>query len=141
VHRCWRQWRQRGRGPTHQPPSSPWVRPSSNFWAFFSKGEHGADPTRIAAYIVSGVGFLGGGVILRQGMNVTGINTAAPIWCFAAVGTLSGAGYPIEATIGALLIVTVHLSLRPIARHIDRLPVADELETIYLLPFGVPGQE
>jgi uncharacterized membrane protein YhiD involved in acid resistance len=41
----------------------------------------------LGAYIVSGVGFLGGGGILRHGMNVTGINTAATIWCSAAVGT------------------------------------------------------
>jgi putative Mg2+ transporter-C (MgtC) family protein len=71
-------------------------------------------------------------VILRHGMNVTGINTAATIWCSAAVGTLSGAGYPLEAAIGALLIVIVHLALRPVARRIDRLPATDdEVATVY----------
>jgi putative Mg2+ transporter-C (MgtC) family protein len=80
---------------------------------------------------VSGVGFLGGGVILRQGTSVTGINTAATIWCSAAVGTLAGAGYPLAATTGALLVLTVHLALRPVARHIARLPAADETETVY----------
>ncbi len=99
--------------------------------AIFIEGERGADPTRIAAYIVSGVGFLGAGVILRHGLTVTGINTAATIWCSAAVGTLAGAGYPFEATLGAFLVVTVHLLLRPVARRIDHLPVADEVETVY----------
>ena len=80
---------------------------------------------------MSGVGFLGGGVILRQGTSVTGINTAATIWCSAAVGTLAGAGYPLAATIGAVFVLTVHLALRPVARHIARLPAADETETIY----------
>src|ERR1700722_11426866 len=45
-----------------------------------------ADPTRVAAQIVSGIGFLGAGVILRDGLNVRGLNTAATLWCSAAVG-------------------------------------------------------
>jgi putative Mg2+ transporter-C (MgtC) family protein len=49
-------------------------------------------PTRIASYIVSGLGFLGGGVILRDGLTVKGMNTAATLWCTGAVGTLAGAG-------------------------------------------------
>lgn len=125
-----RQWRQRGAGLRTNALVSLGAA-LFKLLAVFIEGEHGADPTRIAAYIVSGVGFLGGGVILRHGMNVTGINTAATIWCSAAVGTLSGAGYPLEAAIGALLIVIVHLALRPVARRIDRLPDADKVETIY----------
>lgn len=125
-----RQWRQRGAGLRTNALVALGAALFEGL-AVFIEGERGADPTRIAAYIVSGVGFLGGGVILRHGMNVTGINTAATIWCSAAVGTLSAAGYPVEAAIGALLIVTVHLALRPVARRIDRLPAADELETVY----------
>jgi putative Mg2+ transporter-C (MgtC) family protein len=125
-----RQWRQRGAGLR----TNALVALGASLFellAVLIQGEHGADPTRIAAYIVSGVGFLGGGVILRQGMTVTGINTAATIWCSAAVGTLAGAGYPLEAAIGAVLVVTVHLALRPVARRIARLPAADEVETVY----------
>jgi putative Mg2+ transporter-C (MgtC) family protein len=126
-----RQWRQRGAGLR----TNALVALGAALFELLGvliQGEHGADPTRIAAYIVSGVGFLGGGVILRHGMNVTGINTAATIWCSAAVGTLSAAGYPVEAAIGALLVVAVHLTLRPVARHISRLPAAeDEVETVY----------
>ena len=66
-------------------------------------GAHGVDPTRIAAYVVSGIGFLGAGVILRDGIHVRGINTAATIWCSAAVGVLAGAGYLPAAAIAAAL--------------------------------------
>lgn len=93
----------------------------------------GIDPTRIAAYVVSGVGFLGAGVILRDGVNVRGINTAATIWCSSAVGVLAGGGYVIDAAIGAGLIVSAHALLRPVARNIDRIPAGgqSEVETTY----------
>ena len=96
-------------------------------------GVHGVDPTRIAAHVVSGIGFLGAGVILRDGVSVRGINTAATIWCSAAVGVLAGAGYIIQAVIGAVLVVAAHLALRPVARRIDKLPAGaeTEVETLY----------
>ena len=56
---------------------------------------------RVAAYVVSGIGFLGGGVILKDGFNIRGLNTAATLWCTAAVGTLAGLGYPLLAAMGA----------------------------------------
>lgn len=56
------------------------------------------DPTRVTAQIVSGIGFLGAGVILRDGLNVRGLNTAASLWCSAAVGSLAGAGMYAVAT-------------------------------------------
>jgi putative Mg2+ transporter-C (MgtC) family protein len=63
------------------------------------------DPTRIAAQIVSGIGFLGAGAIIRQGLSVRGLTTAATLWLVAAIGMASGAGYydaAIIATLGAL---------------------------------------
>ena len=54
-------------------------------------------PLQIAAYVVSGVGFLGGGVILRQGFTVQGLNTAATLWCSAAVGCQAAAGHLLPA--------------------------------------------
>src|SRR6516165_475565 len=66
------------------------------------------NPTRIASYIVSGLGFLGGGVILRDGLNVKGLNTAASLWCSGAVGTLCGAGYAGHALLGTAAVVAVH---------------------------------
>jgi putative Mg2+ transporter-C (MgtC) family protein len=102
-------------------------------FAVLLAGEHGVDPSRIAAYVVSGIGFLGAGVILREGVTVRGINTAATIWCSAAVGVLAGAGYLPAAVIAAALVLLAHLALRPIARRIDRLPASTdtEAETAY----------
>jgi putative Mg2+ transporter-C (MgtC) family protein len=95
----------------------------------------GVDPTRIAAYVVSGIGFLGAGVILRDGVSVRGINTAATIWCSAAVGVLAGAGYIIQAVTGAVLVVAAHLLLRPVARRIDKMPTGSEIEVETLYRF------
>ncbi len=93
-----------------------------------------ASPTRIAAQGVSGWGFLGGGVILRGGLNVRGPNAAATLWCSGAVGTLAGAGFPLEALVGTLGVLSVHLGLRPITRWIDeRSQTTLEVETIYKL--------
>jgi len=64
------------------------------------------DPTRIAAQIVSGIGFLGAGAIIRQGLSVRGLTTAASLWLVAAIGMAAGAGYwdgALIATVGALL--------------------------------------
>jgi putative Mg2+ transporter-C (MgtC) family protein len=90
------------------------------------------DRTRIAAQVVSGIGFLGAGVILREGLNVRGMNTAATLWCSAAVGTLAGIGHPLEAALGSAAIVLVNFSLRPIVRWIDaRTRTAVAVETCY----------
>jgi putative Mg2+ transporter-C (MgtC) family protein len=65
-----------------------------------------ADPTRIAAQIVSGIGFLGAGAIIRQGLSVRGLTTAATLWLVAAIGMAAGAGYYSAAlitTAGALI--------------------------------------
>lgn len=84
-------------------------------------------PTRVASYVVSGVGFLGGGVILREGFNVRGLNTAATLWCSAAVGVLAAAGHLLFAAIATATIVGTHLLGRPLGRLIDRdHPVDDD---------------
>jgi putative Mg2+ transporter-C (MgtC) family protein len=91
-------------------------------------------PTRIASYVVSGLGFLGGGVILRDGLNVKGINTAATIWCSGAIGTLSGAGFASHALVGTVCILGVHLGLRPVVRWIEaRQKTATDVDTFYQL--------
>jgi putative Mg2+ transporter-C (MgtC) family protein len=93
-----------------------------------------ASPTRIASYIVSGLGFLGGGVILRDGLTVKGMNTAATLWCAGAVGTLAGAGFPLEAVVGTAAVLTVHLGLRPVVRWVDaRTKITMDVETYYRL--------
>jgi putative Mg2+ transporter-C (MgtC) family protein len=92
-------------------------------------------PTRIAAQIVSGIGFLGAGVIMREGYNIRGLNTAATLWCSAAVGTLAGSGFILQAAIGTAAIISTNLWLREIGRRIDSAPMdqSTEVETRYQL--------
>ena len=93
-----------------------------------------SSPTRVAAQVVSGIGFLGAGLIFREGLSVRGLNTAATLWCSAAIGVLAGAGYALYATIATGFVVFVNLLLRPIVNFINRQPLtATELEVAYLL--------
>lgn len=79
-----------------------------------------SSPTRIAAAVVSGVGFLGGGVILRDGFNVKGINTAATLWCSASIGVLCRAGFIFQAFIGMLVILCANIFLRKIKLNVNK---------------------
>ncbi|MCX7685883.1 MAG: MgtC/SapB family protein [Acetobacteraceae bacterium] len=83
-----------------------------------------ASPTRVAAQVVSGIGFLGAGVILREGLNIRGLNTAATLWCSAAIGVVCGAGALLLAAGIAALVLAANLGLRPLVRLIDRQPQA-----------------
>ena len=78
----------------------------------------GFDPTRIAAQVVTGIGFLGAGCIIQQAAHITGLTTAATIWVVAAIGLVAGAGFPILATISALLVVATLAVLEPIERRL-----------------------
>lgn len=71
-----------------------------------------SDPTRIAAQVVSGIGFLGAGVILKDGANIRGLNTAATLWCNAAIGVLCAFGLLTEAIVGTIFILLSNLLLR-----------------------------
>jgi putative Mg2+ transporter-C (MgtC) family protein len=73
------------------------------------------DPTRIAAQIVTGIGFLGAGAIIRQGLSVRGLTTAATLWLVAAIGMAVGAGYWVGAIVAALGAVLVLGPLRGVA--------------------------
>jgi putative Mg2+ transporter-C (MgtC) family protein len=72
------------------------------------------DVTRITAQVVMGVGFLGAGVIFREGPNVHGLNSAATLWCSAAIGCIAASGYFIEALVCTLLVAIVNTVLEPI---------------------------
>ena len=78
------------------------------------------DSFRIAGQIVSGIGFLGAGVILRNGLNITGLNTAATLWCSAAIGTLAGYGMYGSAITGAVAVIAANICLRPIGKALNR---------------------
>ncbi len=80
-----------------------------------------ASPTRVAAQVVSGIGFLGGGVILREGTSVRGLNTAATLWCAAAIGTFVGTGLLFQAYFGTLAVVGANLLLRPLVQWFQQL--------------------
>jgi putative Mg2+ transporter-C (MgtC) family protein len=92
------------------------------------------NPTQVAAYIVSGTGFLAGAVIFKEGFSVRGLNTAATLWATAAVGTLCGSGFLVEAAIGAAAVLSSNVLLRPIVRRINRQPLGQtELSQAYEL--------
>jgi putative Mg2+ transporter-C (MgtC) family protein len=89
---------------------------------------------QVAAYVVSGIGFLGGGVILKDGFNIRGLNTAATLWCTAAVGTLAGLGQLSLAVLGTVGVLAANLVLRPVAHLINRAPSEEhEQEILYRL--------
>jgi len=76
------------------------------------------DPTRIAAQVVSGIGFLGAGAIIRQGLSVRGLTTAATLWVVAAIGLAAGAGYYSAAVITTVLVLVSLWPLRIFAYRI-----------------------
>ena len=92
---------------------------SAGFVAFSSVVGQG-DPTRVAAQVVSGIGFLGAGVILREGTNVRGLNTAATLWCSAMVGTFAGGGYYPLSLGAAALVVLTNIAMRSAILRISR---------------------
>jgi putative Mg2+ transporter-C (MgtC) family protein len=90
--------------------------------------------TRIAAQVVSGIGFLGAGVIFKEGLNVRGLNTAATLWCSAAVGLLAGEGLALHGLVAAVLVIGANIVLRPLVRVINRQPMEmSEEEQHYLI--------
>jgi putative Mg2+ transporter-C (MgtC) family protein len=124
-----RQWRQRLAGLR---TNTLVALGAASFVAFANLFPGEASPTRVAAQVVSGIGFLGAGIIFREGLNVRGLNTAATLWCSAAVGLLAGSGAHVQAALAATMIVGINLLLRPLVRFINRQPeAAVELETRY----------
>jgi putative Mg2+ transporter-C (MgtC) family protein len=88
---------------------------------------------RVGAQVVSGIGFLGAGVIFKEGLNVRGLNTAATLWCSAAVGLLAGIGFIGYAALCATLVVGSNVLLRPLVRAINRQPMDDtEVDRTYV---------
>lgn len=91
-----------------------------------------AEALRVIAYVVSGVGFLGAGVIMKEGMNVRGLNTAATLWCSAAVGACAGTDMLAEAALLTVFVLLGNTLLRPLVNLINRIPVDQQaLEQTY----------
>jgi putative Mg2+ transporter-C (MgtC) family protein len=79
---------------------------------------------QVVAYVISGVGFLGAGAIMKDGGSIHGLNTAATLWCSAAVGACAGSGEMFHAVFATALLLVVNSMLRPISRLIDRRSLA-----------------
>ena len=111
-----RQWRQRLAGLR----TNTLVSLGAAIFVVFAGQFTDSSPTRVAAQVVTGIGFHGAGVIWKEGVNVRGLNTAATLWCSAAVGLLAGSGYWRHAILAAGLVVGVNLVLRPLVGLINR---------------------
>ncbi|MBW8808310.1 MAG: MgtC/SapB family protein [Lysobacter sp.] len=86
-----------------------------------------AEAVRVIAYVVSGIGFLGAGVIMKEGMNVRGLNTAATLWCSAAVGACTGADMIAEGVLLTAFVIAGNTLLRPLVNAINRIPIDEQL--------------
>ncbi len=126
-----RQWRQRLAGLR----TNTLVALGAAIFVTYSHVVPGAlGDTRIAAQVVSGIGFLGAGVIFKEGLNVRGLNTAATLWCSAAVGMLAGEGLALYGLMAAALVLGANTALRPIVHAINRQPInSTEEERHYLV--------
>lgn len=94
--------------------------------------EGSAGAIRVIAYVVSGIGFLGAGVIMNEGMNIRGLNTAATLWGSAAVGACAGADMIAEAVLVATFVIFGNTLLRPLVNAINRIPLDEQaLEATY----------
>ncbi len=93
------------------------------------------DPSRIAAQVVSGIGFLGAGAIIRQGLTIRGLTTAASLWIVAAIGMAAGAGMYAAAAIGTVIVLFSLGPLRILAyRGIDRIRPEERRLVVELKP-------
>jgi len=92
-----------------------------------------ANPGAVIGAVVTGIGFLGAGVIFKEDFNVSGLNTAATLWCSAAVGVLAGMGLRVESTVVAAVVIGINVVLRPIAQRLAQgsADASSEMESTY----------
>jgi len=124
-----RQWRQRTAGLRTN------VLVAVGAAAFVDLGmrvDGASGAVQVIAYVVAGIGFLGAGVIMQEGGQVRGINTAATVWASAAVGAFAGAGQTAEAVLVAIFVLSGNTLLRPLVDYINRRPIsAESTEALY----------
>ena len=99
----------------------------------------GADgAVRVISYVLSGIGFLGAGVIMKQGMDVRGLNTAATLWASAAVGSCAGADMVAQAAALTVFVLAGNTLLRPLVNAINRIPFNEKAsEATYYFKLAV----
>ncbi|MFI4889036.1 MAG: MgtC/SapB family protein [Steroidobacterales bacterium] len=133
-----RQWRQRLAGLR---TNTLVALGAASFEVFENLFPSAGGTTRVAAQVVSGIGFLGAGIIFREGVNVRGLNTAATLWCSAAVGLLAGAGALAYALLAATMVIAINLLLRPLVERINRRPMTSaELQSGYVVSVVCKGE-
>ena len=104
-------------------------------WAFSQREGLVFDPTRIAAQIVTGIGFLGAGAIIRQGISIRGLTTAATLWVVAAIGMASATGYYWAAIVTTAVVLVTLWPLRVLAHRVfARLRTEEGRLTVDLRP-------
>ena len=134
-----RQWRQRSAGLRTN------VLVAVGAAAFVDLGLRSAGAegsVRVISYVVSGIGFLGAGVIMKDGTQVRGLNTAATLWASAAVGAFAGARLPAEAALVTLFVLAGNTLLRPLVEFVDRRPMRPgETEALYRVHVTVPAEQ
>jgi putative Mg2+ transporter-C (MgtC) family protein len=130
-----RQWRQRSAGLRTN------VLVAVGAAAFVDLAMHltGADgAVRVISYVVSGIGFLGAGVIMKQGLDVRGLNTAATLWASAAVGSCAGADMVAQAAALTVFVISGNTLLRPLVNAINRVPLNEKTsEATYYFKLAV----
>jgi putative Mg2+ transporter-C (MgtC) family protein len=124
-----RQWRQRMAGTR----TTALVAAGASAFVMCAFMAPSISPAQIVSYVVSGVGFLGAGVIFKDGGGVRGLNTAATIWCSAAIGAISGLGKPLHALVLVAGVLCANVFLRPLAyRLYPPQAASQEQETTYV---------
>lgn len=95
----------------------------------------------VVAYVVSGIGFLGAGVIMREEGNVRGLNTAATLWGSAAIGACAGADLVLEAALATAFVLAANTLLRPVVNAINRKPLDVEAVEVTHTVYVISGKE
>lgn len=119
-----RQWRQRMAGLR----TNILVAVGASMFVAMAVRIGGDAPGRVTSYVVSGIGFLGAGVIMKDGINIRGLNTAATLWCSAAIGAMCGMSYLPEAVISSVFVILTHILMRPIGIKLSHLPIAKQTD-------------
>jgi putative Mg2+ transporter-C (MgtC) family protein len=126
-----RQWRQRMAGTRTNALVSAGA--SAFVMCAFLVRDNSRGEAQIVSYVVSGVGFLGAGVIFKDAGSVRGLNTAATVWCSAAIGAICGLGYVVYGASLAGVVLLTNLVLRPLTYRLNpNQQASTEQETIYI---------
>src|SRR6202022_350799 len=123
-----RQWRQRMAGTRTNALVAAGA--AAFVMCGFMVRDNSRGEAQIVSYVVSGIGFLGAGVIFKDAGSVRGLNTAATIWCSAAVGAISGLGNPLHALILTAAVLCTNIVLRPLAYRLYPAQAAGEEQEV-----------